>query len=329
MPPIEDLLVAAPMNPTLHHLPTVQHLRSRRAPSVCVVIPAHARPAELREAIDGVRAQQYEGDLSVIVVYDRAEPDFSLQRSGCRPVRVIENTRTPGLAGARNTGILSADADWIAFCDDDDVWQPTKLATQMHRISPDTHLVTCAIDVRYEGHTTTRLAGTERVTHEMLVRSRMTMLHSSTFVFRRSSLVGPLGLISEEIPGSQKEDWDILLRASALAPITHVDRPLVTVVWGKSSHFSRRWDTKIASAEWMLERHPDIAADPPGAARVMGQMAFAHACSGNRRAAWTWAGRALRRSITQWRAVLAAVVAIYPPSGEWALNALHRVGRGV
>jgi hypothetical protein len=298
-------------------------------PGVCVVIPAHARPAQLRTAIAAARDQEYEGALSVLVVYDRAEPDFSLECCGDRPVRVLANTRTPGLAGARNTGILEADAEWIAFCDDDDVWHPTKLGEQMSVVNATTHFVTCSIVVEYDGHVTPRLARADSVSHEVLVRSRMSMLHSSTFVIRRSSLLGPLGLVSEDIPGSQNEDWDLLLRASALAPITHVDRPLVTVVWGQSSHFSRRWDTKIASSEWMLDHHPAITADNRGAARLMGQIAFANSCQGARREAWRWARSSLRRDPRQWRAGLASAVALYPPAGEWALSALHRFGRGV
>jgi len=297
--------------------------------SICAVVPAHNRPGELRKAIESIRAQDYPGELSTLVVFDRSDPDYSLERDGDRPVTVLTNQRTPGLAGARNTGILAADAEWIAFCDDDDVWHPTKLREQMSVVQLSTHLVTCAVLVEYEGRTTERLAGMDLVPHDALVRSRMSMLHSSTFVFRTSSLLGPLGLISEEVPGSQNEDWDVLLRASALAPIAHVDRPLVTILWGRSSNFSRRWDTKIASFEWMLEHHPEIAADNRAAARVMGQMAFSYACSGERRQAWRWAARALRRNPRQWRGPLASAVAIYPRSGEWVLDAAHRFGRGV
>lgn len=297
--------------------------------SVCVVIPAHTRVLELRAAIDAVLSQDYDGPLAITVVYDRAEADLTLEQSGERPVNVITNTRTPGLAGARNTGILAASAEWVAFCDDDDVWHPTKLRRQMTAVDASTQLVTCSVVVDFEGKQTTRLAGVSEVTHPMLVRSRMSMLHSSTLVFRRMSLIGEIGLVSEELPGSQNEDWDMLLRASAVAPITHVDEPLVTVFWGRASHFSRQWETKIASSEWMLTHHPSIAADSPGAARLMGQIAFAHACNGARREAWRWSADALKRRPTQWRAWLAAIVAVVPRSGPAVLSVLHRFGRGV
>lgn len=294
-----------------------------------MVIPAHTRVLELHAAIDAVLAQDFGGPLNVIVVYDKTDPDLSLVRTGDRPVDVIGNVRTPGLAGARNTGILAAAADWVAFCDDDDIWDPTKLRRQMESVNEMTQLVTCSVVVDFEGKRTTRLAGVSEVTHPMLVRSRMSMLHSSTLVFRRDALIGSIGLVSEDLPGSQNEDWDILLRASSVAPIVHVDEPLVTVFWGRASHFSRQWETKIASSKWMLEHHPAIAEDDRAAARLMGQIAFAYACAGSRRQAWRWSGRAARRHLTQWRAWLAAMVAIVPRSGPAVLALLHQLGRGV
>lgn len=301
------------------------------SPSVSVVIPAHKRPVELRRAIDSVLSQDYGGQLDVIVVFDRAEPDLTLERQGERPVTVIPNVRAEGLAGGRNTGILRATGELVAFCDDDDYWNSRKLRAQVDVLvaDPNAHLVTCAMVVEYGDHCTVRLAGTSQITHPMLVRSRMSMLHSSSLLFRRASLLGPLGLIDEELPGSQSEDWDILLRAAELRPIEHIDEPLVHVVWGASSYFSRRWDTRIDAHHYMLSAHPAIARDRRASARMMGKIAFAHACSAERWQAWRWSARTLRRDPRQWRGVLAAGVAVAPRSGELVLGLLNRYGRGV
>lgn len=300
-------------------------------PSVCVVIPAHARPVELRRAIQSALDQEYAGALSVIVVFDRAEPDLTLEQSGARPVRVLENSRTPGLAGARNTGIIASDAALVAFCDDDDYWDRGKLLAQVAAMakSPEAVLATTAMVVEYDTRSTVRLAGTTTVTHEMLVRSRLSMLHSSSLLFRRSALLGEVGLINEEIPGSQNEDWDILLRAADVASITHVDEPLVHVTWGPSSFFRRRWDTKITSNLWMLEQHSRVREDSRASARLMGKIAFAHACSSQRKKAWRWSAQTVRRDPRQWRGYLAAGVAVAPRSGELILSAMNRYGRGV
>lgn len=300
-------------------------------PSVSAVVPAHKRPDELRAAIAAIRGQDYPGPIDVVVVYDKAEPDYSLTAGGDRPVRVMTNERAPGLAGARNTGILASDGDLVAFCDDDDVWLPEKLSKQVAllRRHPGAPMASTSIVVDYGDRSTVRLAGTDVVTHEQLLASRMSMLHSSTFLFRRDALEGELGLINEEIPGSQKEDWDVLLRSSALQPVVHLDEPLVRVLWGKASYFSRRWDTKIESSLWMLENHPDMAAHRKGAARLKGQLAFAYASNGNRRDAWRWAARAVKADPLQWRAWVAFGVAVVPRSSEFVMGTLHRWGRGV
>lgn len=300
-------------------------------PSVCVVIPAHKRPVELRRAITSACGQAYDGQVDVIVVYDRAEPDMTLAREGDRSVTVMTNARTPGLAGARNTGILASASELVAFCDDDDYWDENKLSKQVAALSktPEAVLVTCSMVVEYGEKATVRLAGVDAVTYPMLVRSRLSMLHSSSLLFRRTALMGELGLINEAIPGSQNEDWDILLRAAEVAPITHVDEPLVHVSWGPSSYFRRRWDTKITSNMWMLEEHSSVRNDRRAAARLMGKIAFAYACSSQRREAWSWSAETVRKDPRQWRGYLAAGVAVFPRSGELILSAMNRYGRGV
>jgi glycosyltransferase involved in cell wall biosynthesis len=296
-------------------------------PSIGVVIPTRDRPQELRRALDAVLAQHYPGELEVVVVFDGSRPDHSIERSN---VRSIDNTHAPGLPGARNSGILSLETDLVAFCDDDDEWLPGKLEAQVRSLTGNkADFVTTAVLVSYDGRSIARLAGTSMVTHEQLIRSRMSMLHSSTFLIGRSALVQTIGLPDESIPGAQGEDWDLLLRAARLRPIAHVDRPLVRVFWTAGSYFGRRWDTKIASLCWMLERHPQLADDRRAAARVYGQLAFAYAARRETGQALSWGARSVLRSPLEPRAYLATAVALRLVSSERLLATLHRRGRGV
>jgi len=303
-------------------------------PSVGVVIPTRDRPELLAKAIDAVMGQDYGGSIRVVVVYDQAEPDFSLamaRNAAGRTVDVVANQRRPGLAGARNTGILELETSLVGFCDDDDEWLPGKLAAQVAALDarPTAEFASCSIMVDFKGSSSDRLAGTELVTQDDLFRSRMSMLHSSTFLFRRTVMVDGIGLVDEDIPGAQNEDWDLVLRAAGRQPIVHVDRPLVRIRWGSTSYFARQWETKISSLEWMLRRHPGISAHPVGAARVYGQIAFAYATLGDRPTARRWAIKSLRRRLWEWRAVAALVVATRVVTGEAVLRRLHRYGRGV
>ncbi|MGH3241239.1 MAG: glycosyltransferase, partial [Spirillospora sp.] len=86
-------------------------------PSVTVVVATRDRPELLRVALDSILAQDYPGDVDCLVVHDQSELDDSVavDRPG-RRITVICNTRVPGLAGARNTGILAASGELVAFC---------------------------------------------------------------------------------------------------------------------------------------------------------------------------------------------------------------------
>jgi glycosyltransferase involved in cell wall biosynthesis len=299
-------------------------------PSVDVVIPTHRRPELLRAAIDSVRAQEYAGALRVIVVFDRAEPDQSLVSAGPVPVQVVRNQRQPGLCGARNTGILAGSADLVAFLDDDDHWLPGKLARQVAWLEsqPGSQFASTSTRVDFGDAHTDRLAGTGTVTHEQLLESRMSMLHSSTFLIRRSALLGAGGLVDEAAPEGQNEDYEILLRYSALAPIAHLDEPLVAIRWGATSLFAQAWRSKLAGAYWILQRHPDITTSAVGHARVLGQIAFAHAALGERSKALRVAAAAVRVRWREPRGYLAMLAALgVPPS--FILATLHKRGRGV
>lgn len=302
-------------------------------PGVGVVVPTRGdRPAGLAAAVAGVLAQDYPGEVTVTVVYDAPAPGPLPAGTGAGGrVRVLANNRTRGLAGARNTGILAAGGELVAFCDDDDTWQPGKLTAQVTALlaDPAAELASCAITVCYQGASHPRLAGTTRVTREDLLRSRMVMVHSSTYLIRRTALQGDLGLLDEQIPGSQNEDWDLALRAAARHPVIHVDQPLVTVAWGTTSHYARQWQSRAAGLEWMLARHPAITATPRGAARVYGQLAFAAACQHHTAATLTWAARALRARWREPRALLALAVAARLTTGDRVQHHLHARGHGI
>jgi len=295
-------------------------------PSIGVVVPTRDRPELLRRTLAAIAAQDYPGAVRTVVVYDQSEPDRSL-----KGVRVLRNARTPGLAGARNTGILALPTDLIAFCDDDDEWAPDKLSAQVAALDPGTDMVTCAIEVRYRDSLVPRLAGRAWVGVANLVRSRMAMLHASTFVIRRDALLDPdrLGLVAEDAPGSQNEDWDLLLRAAKHGPIRHVDRPLVQVRWGTTSHYAYEYATKISSLRWMMSRHPEIKGCPPGAARVYGQLACWSAATGNRSAALRYARAAVRNNWREPRTAIALAAVTRMVRVESVLSALHRRGRGI
>ncbi len=302
------------------------------SPSVSVVVATRDRPELLRRALASILASRWKGGLEVVVVFDQSDPDPAIA-SG--PIRVIANHRSPGLAGARNSGILAATGELVAFCDDDDTWLPSKLEQQVPALLAEAgaELATTGIFVRVSGgdgpaRSTPRVFAGERITLEDLVRSRLMEAHPSTFLLRRAALLDGLGLVDEELPGSYAEDYDLLLRAARRHPVVAVPAPLSVVHWHPSSYFFERWRTMDHALEHMLAKHPEFAGDPVGLSRIEGQQALARAGTGDRAGARAKAWSALRHHWRQPRAYLGLAASTGVLGPETVLKLAQLRGRG-
>jgi glycosyltransferase involved in cell wall biosynthesis len=284
-------------------------------PGVGVVIATRSRPHLLRRALASVSEQDYPGPLRIVVVFDNTEPDWRLARGGDRPVLVLENWRRPGLAGARNTGVLAAgDCELVALCDDDDTWAPNKLSTQVSalRARPGALFATCAVEVEYDGRRTAELAGRRELHPRHLTRTDARSLRPSGFLARQDALAadaarGGIGLLAEDGPACG-EEWDLLLRAARRAPIVHVDTPLVRELWRNVVIDDAECAVHARALHWMIARHPEIRRRP-AAARLYAEIACWEAARGNRAAALGWAVVALRNRWFSGRAGLAVAAA--------------------
>jgi glycosyltransferase involved in cell wall biosynthesis len=101
-------------------------------PDVSVVVPTHDRRRLLRQTLASILWQR-EVDFEVIVVDDGSSDGTAdaVARLGDARVRLVRHDTPQGVAAARNRGIAEATGAWLAFCDDDDLWAPDKLARQL------------------------------------------------------------------------------------------------------------------------------------------------------------------------------------------------------
>jgi glycosyltransferase involved in cell wall biosynthesis len=302
----------------------------RSQPSVSVVIPTRDRLGLLRRAVEAIRAQRYDGEIECIIVFDRSHVHLA-GFGGLTGVtlRGMTNNRSPGLAGARNTGILAARGDLVGFCDDDDEWLPGKLAAQVELLQrTGAAAASCGIYVEYHRRQILRIAPSETVTLQDLLRSRRMDVAPSTILVRRDAF-DEIGLIDEEIPGSYAEDYEWLLRAARFSPIAVVREPLARVHWHDSSYFVGQWEMIISALSYLLDRYPEFRSDRVGLSRIFGQIAFASASCGRRSDAVEWAARALRLSPAQPRAYLALAVAGGLAKADSVLRLTRTFGRGI
>jgi glycosyltransferase involved in cell wall biosynthesis len=300
-------------------------------PAVSVVVATRDRPQLLAEALDAILAQRYAGPIEVLAVFDQAEPDTGLVREEPdRTVRVLRNARTPGLAGARNTGIEAATGDYVAFCDDDDTWLPEKLAEQIGALekAPEAVVSVTGIVVDFRGRHIVRVPRAEELNLRALYTGRVAAAHPSSYVMRASRLP-EVGLVDEEIPGSYGEDYDWLLRWVELGPAAVVELPLVRVRWGASSYFADRWQMMADAMAFLVDKHPEFRTSPRGMAYMWGKRAFALAAAGNAEAARGAAREAIGFHPVEPRSYLALLVSWGLLSPALLVRVLNARGKGI
>lgn len=90
--------------------------------SVIVCAYTQRRWQDLQDSVESARAQA--DTTEVVVVIDHEPELFRMAQDRWPTLTVIENAEAQGLSGARNTGVLAASGDIVAFLDDDATADP-------------------------------------------------------------------------------------------------------------------------------------------------------------------------------------------------------------
>ena len=99
---------------------------------VSIIVTTYNRKVLLKETIDSILNQSFK-NFELIVVDNYSNYDFiSLIKSfNDNRIRPFQNENNGIIAVNRNYGIKKAKGDYLAFCDDDDLWMPEKLEKQL------------------------------------------------------------------------------------------------------------------------------------------------------------------------------------------------------
>ena len=106
------------------------------APLVSVIVTTYNREEYLKRTILSILNQTYK-DFELIVVDNYSNYDFNKLIASFEDVRIkpYQNANNGVIAVNRNFGISKARGKYLAFCDDDDMWEVDKLEKQLSFIS--------------------------------------------------------------------------------------------------------------------------------------------------------------------------------------------------
>lgn len=190
-----------------------------------VVVPTQNRTRELRQALVAILAQT--AGMEVLLVDDGSSgaADAVAEKLGDARVRLLRNRGRRGAAATRNAGIEAARGRWLAFCDDDDLWAPGKLAAQLQALAATGTAWSCTAEVTVDADL--RIVGHQRLTQAQLPLLRYANMipGGGSGVVADADLVRAAGGFDETL--SNAEDWDLWIRLAGQSELTIVDRPLL------------------------------------------------------------------------------------------------------
>ena len=267
-------------------------------PLVSVIIPVYNRAGLVSRAVNSVLAQSYQ-NFELIIVDDASSDDvasalgkFTDPRLSC-----IAHPNNRGAAAARNTGILAARGELVAFLDSDDVWFADKLAQQveaMHDQPPFVAGHVCAYECVKPGYGARRIA--PDWTTETFRRRQLfgcTCGPGTTLLCRRE-VFADVGLFDEEL--RRLEDWDWILRLAARGyRLLGSGNVLARVDVGMST---ARRDVDAALKRIRARHHPAIICDGAAARRIFaGSLHLESAAAALRDKAYAHAAGAILHSL--------------------------------
>jgi glycosyltransferase involved in cell wall biosynthesis len=192
-------------------------------PGVSVVVPTFNRASLLGGALDSIQSQSM-GDWECIVVDDGSTdgtPDLVASRAVAdRRIRLlrIEHAGSPGRS--RNIGIRASCGDLVAFLDDDDLWLPGKLASQVVLLAAEREPVMVCARVERFGDAVGPWPRSLPKSPDLRSLLASNSIACSTVVVRRSAL-DQSGLFDESLRRAQ--DLDLWIRLLAVGPICGQD----------------------------------------------------------------------------------------------------------
>lgn len=225
-------------------------------PLVSVVIPTRDRWGMLGATLATVLGQR-DVNLEVLVVDDGSSA-APAHFPNDRRIRLLRQEPSQGVARARNAGLAAARGPYVAFTDDDDLWAPDKLATQLRAMGvTGAAWSSCSAVVVDEE---LRIQAVQRASEDGDVGGRI--LASNVVPGGGSGVVVDTALV-RRVGGFDPTfhmvaDWDLWIRLGLAAPLVAVGRPLLAYrmhAGGMSWRHDRTYEELCAlEAKYAAER---------------------------------------------------------------------------
>lgn len=205
-------------------------------PCVSIIVPTFNRAKILTRTLESIFNQTYK-DYEVIVISNGSTDDTKdvIDSFKDHRLRYIFQKGSGSPASPRNTGIRAAHGDFIAFCDDDDLWLPDKLEKQVRFLQKHLDYDICCTKMKHFNEITEWVnyhEETEESITSLSLLYRNTIPLSSLIMRKKVFEDNELFDENKKINGS--EDYELILRLSKNSKIFCIHEYLVLYYSGAS-----------------------------------------------------------------------------------------------
>ena len=229
--------------------------------SISAIIPTAGRTELLSQALNSVLSQTLPVAEVVIVDDNRnnrsaRNATHDLARHDSR-IRVVDHEGFPGGSAARNYGAAISSSAILAFLDDDDWWEPTKLEKQVASLdeSETVGLVYTGLHIVDQQGRTLKRRPAERPVNPVDELARRNYIGTVSSAMIPRDVFMAVGGFDETLPSRQ--DLDLWLRIAQRYALVAVPDPL-TVYVNHASGISKNFAKKIRGHELFLEKHYEL-----------------------------------------------------------------------
>jgi glycosyltransferase involved in cell wall biosynthesis len=251
------------------------------APEVTVVIPTRNRERYVVRAVSTALGQR-DVDLEVVVV-DDGSTDGTAERLAAVEddrLRVLPHGPPHGVARARNAGVGVARGAWLAFLDDDDIWAPRKLRSQLDVAGPEVGFVYAAayhVDDSAEVFMVSNGPPADELLPALLAWNPVP--GGCSGVIARTELVRAAGGFDEQL--HELADWDLWIGVGTRTQAARCSEPLVAYVEHDENMLFRDRPDLRRELDYLAVKHAETLA--------------AYGTTIDRRRVISWAGNQRRR----------------------------------
>ncbi|MFC1743870.1 glycosyltransferase family 2 protein [Candidatus Riflebacteria bacterium] len=236
-------------------------------PEISVIVTTFNRPDYLRETLKSIMNQSFT-DFEIIVVDNCSEYDFFAEIKKLKDPRIkaFQNQNDGVIALNRNFGSKKACGQYLAFCDDDDLWHPEKLKLQYEFLSKRDELSLLFCHSTFIDSVGKKMSNGPDIPGEYRGRAFFPLFSRGNFFplsssFIRQSIFAKFGGFSEDPEMITMEDYHLWLRVSFECRIDFLDRRLLYYRIHQSNQslkLKRYLKTSIKITRDIERRYPQI-----------------------------------------------------------------------